>query len=104
MSEVLAKPWVLTKFLKPASKQVSSGLLQRVYMGLMAMAIEIGGALLVIAIVIGTIAVPVFMGTNTTGWSTTNVLIWGTILTISFAALIMGIIALFKRASGASGE
>jgi hypothetical protein len=102
MSDVLVKPWVLRKALNrmASSPSVPSGIVRRVWMGLMAMAIEIGGALLVIAIVVGTIAVPVFMSTNTSGWSATNVLIWGTILTIAFAALIMGIIALFKRASG----
>lgn len=67
--------------------------------GLMSEAIELGGGLLVIAIIIGTIAVPIFMATNTSGWGATNIIIWGTILTVAFAALIMLIIGRFKRAS-----
>jgi len=64
---------------------------------LMNEAIELGGGLLVVAIIIGTIAVPIFIATNTTGWGATNIIIWGTILTVSFAALIMLIIARFRR-------
>ena len=71
-------------------------LLRKAYAGLMGKAIELGGALLVIAIIVGTIAVPIFIGVNTSGWGVTNILIWGTVLTVSFAALIMLIINMFK--------
>jgi hypothetical protein len=67
---------------------------------LMTEAIELGGALLVIAIIIGIIAIPIFMQTNTSGWSTTNVLIWGTVITITLAALVMLIINKFRRTGG----
>jgi hypothetical protein len=65
--------------------------------GLMSESIELGGGLLVIAIIIGTIAVPIFIATNTVGWGATNIIIWGTILTVCFAALIMLIIARFRK-------
>jgi protein-S-isoprenylcysteine O-methyltransferase Ste14 len=70
---------------------------QKAAASLMNESIEIGGALLVIAIIIGTIAIPVFIAVNTTGWGATNIIIWGTILTVSFAALIMLVIGRFRR-------
>ena len=78
---------------------------KKAYAGLMSSAIELGGGLLVIAIVVGTIAIPLFIGVDTSSWtlwsgSPTLVLIWGTILTIMLAALIMGIIGMFRK----SGE
>jgi hypothetical protein len=67
---------------------------------LMTDSIELGGALLVIAIIVGIIAIPIFMQTNTSGWSTTNVLIWGTVVTVALAALVMLILGKFRK-SGA---
>ena len=70
--------------------------------GLMNSAIELGGGLLVIAIVVGTIAIPLFIAVDTSHWtawsgSATLLLVWGTILTISLAALIMGVISMFRH-------
>ena len=73
---------------------------KKAYAGLMTTAIELGGALIVIAIIVGTIAIPIFLCTSTVGWGATNILIWGTVLIVSLAALIMLIISMFRR----SGE
>jgi hypothetical protein len=59
--------------------------------------IELSASVLVLGIVMGYIAIPIFMGTNTSGWSATNILIWGTIITISLAAVIMLFIRMFQH-------
>ena len=63
--------------------------------------IELAASVLVLGVLMGYIAIPIFMGTNTTGWGATNILIWGTIITISLAAVIMLFIRLFQH-SGAT--
>ena len=80
-------------------------LVEKARASLMGSAIELGGGLLVIAIIIGTIAIPLFLGINTTLWtvwtgSPTLALIWGTVITIALAALILGIVGMFRK----SGE
>lgn len=59
--------------------------------------IEISIAILVLAILVGTIAFPIFFGTNTTGWGATNILIWGVVPTVSLAVVIIGIVKHFKQ-------
>lgn len=58
--------------------------------------IEIAIAILVLAILVGTIAFPIFFGTNTSEWGATNILIWGVIPTVSLAVVIIGIVKYFK--------
>jgi hypothetical protein len=70
---------------------------KKAYAGLMTTAIELGGALIVIAIIVGTIAFPILINTSTVGWGATNILIWGTISIISLAALIMLVIGQFRK-------
>jgi hypothetical protein len=61
--------------------------------------IEIAIAILVLAILVGTIAFPIFFGTNTTGWGATNILIWGVVPTVSLAVVIIGIVKHFKSSA-----
>lgn len=58
--------------------------------------IEIAIAILVLAILVGTIAFPIFFGTNTSTWGTTNILIWGVVPTVSLAVVIIGLVKNFK--------
>lgn len=57
---------------------------------LSAKAEDIGEAILVIAIVVGGIAVPIFLNVSTTGMSTSQALAWGSVLTLVFAGLALG--------------
>jgi len=59
--------------------------------------IEIAIAILVLAILVGTIAFPIFFGTNTTSWGATNILIWGVVPTVSLAVVIIGLVKHFKH-------
>lgn len=51
---------------------------------------DMGEAILVIAIVVGGIAVPIFLNVSTTGMSTEQALAWGSVLTLVFAGLALG--------------
>lgn len=62
--------------------------------------IEIAISILVLAILIGTIAFPIFFGTNTSTWGVTNILIWGVVPTVSLAVVIIGLVKHFR--SGAN--
>ncbi len=66
---------------------------------MLAKVIELSASVLVLGIVMGYIAIPIFMATNQTGWSATNILIWGTIITIALAAVIMLFIRMFQHRS-----
>jgi len=59
--------------------------------------IEIAISILVLAILVGVIAFPIFFGTNTTGWGATNILIWGVVPTVSLAVVIVGLVNHFRR-------
>jgi hypothetical protein len=59
--------------------------------------IEIAISILVLAILMGTIAFPIFFGTNTSGWGATNILIWGVVPTVALAAIIVGLVMHFRR-------
>jgi uncharacterized protein (DUF983 family) len=52
-------------------------------------AIEIGVLLLVVAIIIGKVAMPIFMGTNTSGWDATTIIIWGIVPIVAFVVIIL---------------
>ena len=58
-------------------------------------------AILVLAILVGTIAFPIFFGTNTTGWGATNILIWGVVPTVALAVVIIGLVNHFKSKGSA---
>jgi ABC-type multidrug transport system permease subunit len=63
------------------------------------MVIEIAIAILVLAILVGVVAFPIFFGTNTTGWGANNILIWGVVPTVSLAVVIIGLVKHFKSSS-----
>ena len=58
--------------------------------------IDLGIVVVVLAVLVGAIAFPIFFGTNTTGWGTTNILVWGVIPTVTLAAIIIGVVKHFK--------
>jgi hypothetical protein len=57
---------------------------------------EIAGAVLIIAILIGQIDLPLFYAVSTTGWGTPNILMWGIINVVAFAVLILLIVDKMK--------
>lgn len=59
--------------------------------------IEIAVAILVLAVLVGTIAFPIFFGTNTSGWGATNILIWGVVPTVALAVVIIGLVKHIKH-------
>lgn len=61
------------------------------------MVIEIAIAILVLAILVGVVAFPIFFGTNTTGWGANNILIWGVVPTVALAVVIIGLVKHFKH-------
>lgn len=63
---------------------------------------EIGIALVILAILVGQVALPIFMNTSTTGMSTTQVTIWGTILTLTFLGIGLGAIGFMRSARKSS--
>jgi hypothetical protein len=77
--------------------------LRRARASLIVHVIEIGGGLIVLAILVGDIALPLMFTVNTSTWGATNILIWGVTATVALAAVIMGLIGYF-RARGASAE
>ena len=65
--------------------------------GLIEDTLEIGGALLIVAILIGGIDLPLFYGVSTTGWGSPNIVMWGIITVVAFAILIMMIMDKMKN-------
>jgi hypothetical protein len=64
------------------------------------MAMEITGALIVIAIGIGSIAAPIFFATNTSalaGWDATSRTIWPYLFLLSIVAILFGILYMAKK-------
>jgi hypothetical protein len=59
---------------------------------------EVGVALVILAILVGQVAVPIFLNVSTTGMTTTQATIWGVILTLSFLGIGLGAIG-FMRSS-----
>ena len=59
--------------------------------------IEIAISILVLAILVGVIAFPIFFGTNTSGWGETNILIWGVVPTVALAVVIVGLVNHFRK-------
>jgi ABC-type multidrug transport system permease subunit len=62
--------------------------------------IEIAIAILVLAILVGTIAFPIFFQTNTSGWGATNILVWGIIPLVSLAVVVISLVKHFQNSSG----
>jgi hypothetical protein len=65
--------------------------------GLVEDTMEIGGTLLIVAILIGGIDLPLFYNVSTTGWGSANILMWGVITIIAIAVLIMMIVDKMKN-------
>jgi EamA domain-containing membrane protein RarD len=61
------------------------------------MVIEIAIAVLVLAILLGVVAFPIFFSTNTTAWGANNILIWGVVPTVSLAVIIIALVSHFKH-------
>lgn len=61
---------------------------------------EVGIALVILAILVGQVALPIFFDVNTSllGMSTTQVTIWGTILTLTFLGIGLGAIGYMRSA------
>lgn len=59
---------------------------------------EIGIALVILAILVGQVALPIFLNVSTTGMTTTQVTIWGTILTLTFLGIGLGAIGFMRSA------
>ena len=53
--------------------------------------LEIGGTVLIVGVLIGSIDLPLFYAVPTTGWGTPNIALWGIITIISVTFLIMEI-------------
>lgn len=54
--------------------------------------IELSIALVVIAVLLGRVAVPIFLNVSTTGMDSTQAAIWPVLLTIAFVAILLAII------------
>ena len=63
---------------------------------------EVGVALVILAILVGQVAVPIFLNVSTTGMSTTQATIWGVILTLSFLGIGLGSIGYMRHARKSS--
>ena len=81
----------------------NSRMIAREYMeahSLSGMVIEIAIAILVLAILVGVVAFPIFFGTNTSGWGANNILIWGVVPTVALAVVIIALVKHFKQGGG----
>ena len=58
--------------------------------------VELGGMILIVAVLIGTVDLPLFYGVSTTGWGAPNIIMWGIITIVSIAFLIMEILKVIK--------
>lgn len=63
--------------------------------------IEIAIAILVLAILLGIVAFPIFFGVNTTGWGANNILIWGVMPVVALSVIIISLVKHFKHSGGA---
>lgn len=58
---------------------------------------EVGVALVILAILVGGVAIPIFTGVNTTGLDTTQSTVWGVILTLAFLGIALGAIGFMRH-------
>ena len=58
---------------------------------------EIGGALIIIAVLIGNIALPFYYGVNTSSWSTQDILIYDAIVIIAISVIVIGIVRKIRK-------
>lgn len=49
-------------------------------------------SLMLVAIGIGTVALPIFLGVNVTGLDAAQLAMWGTVLTVTFAVIALGFV------------
>jgi protein-S-isoprenylcysteine O-methyltransferase Ste14 len=59
---------------------------------------EVGVALVILAILVGQVAVPIFLNVSTSGMTTTQATIWGVILTLSFLGIGLASIGYMRSA------
>lgn len=64
------------------------------------MVIEISIAVLILAILVGIVAFPIFFDVSTAGWGANNILIWGVLPTVALAVIIVGIVQHFRSGGG----
>jgi hypothetical protein len=69
----------------------------RVHQDLILDTAEIGGALIVIAVLIGQISLPMYYGVSTSGWSTETILVFQAVIIVAIAALVMGIVRKIRK-------
>ena len=58
--------------------------------------LEIGGTVLIVAVLIGTVDLPLFYAVSTTGWGTPNIALWGIITIVAIAFLIIELLKVIK--------
>ncbi len=75
----------------------AKNLMRHARVSFMAEVVEIGGGLIVLSILVGTIALPLIYQVNTSTWGATNILVWGVVATVALAAIIMGLISYFRK-------
>jgi hypothetical protein len=62
---------------------------------------DIAIAILFAAVILGYVALPIFFGTNTSGWGATNILVWGVVPTVALAGILITIVQHIRhRGSG----
>lgn len=59
---------------------------------------EVGVALVILAILVGQVAVPIFLNVSVTGMDTTQQVVWSVILTLSFLGIALAIIGYMRSA------
>jgi len=60
---------------------------------------EVGVALVILAILVGQVAVPIFLNVSTVGMTSTQSTIWGVVLTLAFLGIGLATIG-FMRSTG----
>ena len=71
--------------------------LVKVHESLLSKVIELSAAVLVLGIIMGYVALPIFFTVSTSGWGATNILIWGVVVTVALASVIMLFIRMFQH-------
>jgi hypothetical protein len=71
--------------------------LVKVRESMLAKVIELSACVMVLGILMGYVALPIFFGVSTSGWGATNILIWGVVVTVALAGVIMLFIRMFQH-------
>lgn len=62
--------------------------------------IEIAIGMIVLSILLGTVALPIFFQVCTSTWGDTNIIVWGVVLTVAIAVIIVGMVQHFRQNGG----